>query len=285
MGATSHDDYKIYEYHSIDTAFLNLYKIKILAGRNFVHNDSTNYIIINKTLMKDLQLGSPEEAVGTNLAVDKKSHMIIGVVDDFFSNSLKESFVNIAMVVNPRSYRKASVKLAMKDGNGSLIDGVAQVEKIWKEIYPEYIFEYEFLDDNIGVFYQQERKYAQLFQLFSFIFLLIGCLGLFGLITFVVNRKGKEIAVRKVLGATVSGLLFMFSKEYINLIIISFCLAIPIAYYIVNDWLSNFVHHITLQWWLFATPGLIVLSVAIIVVCFKSMGAANRNPVESLRSE
>jgi len=117
------------------------------------------------------------------------------------------------------------------------------------------------------------------------VFLLIGCLGLYGLITFVVNRKAKEVAIRKVLGATLANVLMMFSKEYVQLIIVSFVLAVPVAYYAVNSWLSNFAHHIELNAWLFAAPGVLVLIIALIVVGAKSAKAANANPVESLRME
>jgi ABC-type antimicrobial peptide transport system permease subunit len=234
--------------------------------------------------MDNLQLGSPEAAVGSSLNVNENKYMVIGVIDDFYSNSLKSSVDNMAMVMDPNMFRKVSIKLALQD-DSSLPDVIERIRKIWTTTYPDYIFDYQFLDENIKAFYEQEQKYAQLFQLFSFIFLLIGCLGLFGLITFVVNRKGKEIAVRKVLGASVSGLLLMFSKEYVKLIMISFVLAIPVTYYVVNNWLSNFSHHIELKWWLFVSPGFIVLLIAILVVCAKSLGAANRNPVDSLKCE
>jgi ABC-type antimicrobial peptide transport system permease subunit len=121
--------------------------------------------------------------------------------------------------------------------------------------------------------------------LFSFIFLLIGCLGLYGLITFVVNRKGKEVAIRKVLGATLNNILVMFSREYIQLIIISFLLAVPVAFYVVSSWLSNFKNQIELEWWLFVLPGVLVLVIALLVVGIKSLKAANANPVDKLKYE
>ena len=283
--ATTHEEVKIYEFQSVDTAFLNLYKIKLLAGRNFQQSDSAHYTIVNRKLMNELQLGGLEDAIGSSLNVDKEKFVVIGVVEDYYSNSLKEGADNIAMIKNDRAYRKMSIKLTGQSGKGSLSDALVEIEKVWKAAYPEFIFEYQFLDENINAFYAQELKYAQLFELFSFTFLLIGCLGLFGLITFVVNRKIKEIAVRKVMGANVPSLLFMFSKEYVKLILISLLLAVPVTYYLANDWLNNFTNHIELQWWLFATPGIAVLVIALLVVCIKSMSAANKNPVEALRCE
>jgi putative ABC transport system permease protein len=166
-----------------------------------------------------------------------------------------------------------------------LSSAVKSIEEIWMATHPEFVFSFQFLDDNINAYYAQEEKYAKVFQLFSLIFLLIGCLGLYGLISFVVNRKGREVAIRKVLGATLANILLMFSVEYIRLIVLSFVLAVPVAYYLVNDWLSNFANHIELQWWFFIMPGLVVLLVALFVVLTRSMGTANANPVEKLKYE
>ena len=116
-------------------------------------------------------------------------------------------------------------------------------------------------------------------------FVLIGCLGLYGLITFIANRKGKEIAVRKTLGASVGNIIAMFSREYVVLIAVSFALAVPIAWYGVNEWLTNFENHVDVQWWLFAVPGVMVLGIALVVVCVKSLNAALANPVDKLRNE
>ena len=124
-----------------------------------------------------------------------------------------------------------------------------------------------------------------MFQLFSIVFLVIGSLGLFGLISFVVNRKGKEVAIRKVLGASIRNIIMLFSREYVYLIIVSFLIAVPLAYYVVNGWLSNFANHIELQWWLFVLPGVFVLMIALSVVSAKSLRVARSNPVDSLKYE
>lgn len=283
--ATSSKEYVIFEYQVIDPHYLDLYQIKLLAGRNISWADSSGNILINKTLARSLRLGSPEEAISKELKMGGDKVTVVGVVDDFFSNSLKESVDNMVFVVRPRASAFVSVKLAIPGGNGSMQDAITQIEKIWTASYPEHIFSYEFLDENIKAFYAQEQKYAQLFQLFSLIFLLIGCLGLYGLITFVVNRKGKEVAIRKVLGASLSNILVMFSKEYVQLIVLSFLLAVPVAFYAVTNWLSNFKNQIELQWWLFALPGILVLVIALLVVGIKSLNAANANPVDKLKYE
>jgi putative ABC transport system permease protein len=242
-------------------------------------------MLVNETLMKNLGYSSPEEILGAELKLggDGPVH-IVGVINDYYGNSLKERVDNIAMDANAGRYRQVSVRLNLA-GDQNMTDVVTALEQTWKSIYPEHAFQFRFLNENIAMFYEQELKYSRLFQVFSTIFVLIGCLGLYGLITFMANRKGKEIAVRKTLGASVGNIIMMFSREYIALILVSFALAVPIAWYGVNEWLMNFENHIDVQWWLFAAPGVIVLVIALAVVCMKSLSAAVANPVDRLRNE
>lgn len=191
---------------------------------------------------------------------------------------------NIVLSVNRLGYGYCSIKLNIT-GGVSMKNALSRIERLWQTVYPEHLFSYHFFDDNILAFYAQEEKYAKLFQIFSVIFLFIGCLGLYGLITFVVNRKAREVAIRKVMGATVSNILLLFSTEYIRLIIVSFVLAVPVTYYLVDNWLSNFSSHIALQWWFFALPGLFVLGIALLVVIAKSIRTAHANPAERLKYE
>jgi putative ABC transport system permease protein len=177
-----------------------------------------------------------------------------------------------------------SVRLALGPDQ-RMTDVLTTLEQTWQAIYPERAFQARFLDDNIAMFYEQELKYSRLFQIFLAMFVVIGCLGLYGLITFMANRKGKEIAVRKTLGATVGNIIVMFSREYVALITVSFALAVPIAWYSIRQWLMNFENHVDVQWWLFAVPGVFVLALALAVVCVKSVNAAMANPVDKLRNE
>lgn len=277
-------DYTVYEYVSIDPSYLDLYNIKLLAGRKLTLADSTKNILLNQNLSKTLNLGTPEQALGKQLKMNGRLVTVVGIVDNYYSNSLKEGFDNIVMVAEPKSFSTVSIKLRAGD-HANLPDAVQAIEQLWKKNFPEYVFSYQFFDENIKAFYAQEHKYAQLFQLFALVFLLIGCLGLYGLITFVVNRKGKEVAIRKVMGANVSQILYMFSREYVYLVVLSFILAVPVAYYVVNNWLSNFAYHIPLSWWHFATPGLVVLCIALLIVSTKSARTANANPVDKLKYE
>ena len=249
-------------------------------------SDSVGNILINKTLVKNLELGTPADAVGKELKMGGGELVtVVGVVDDFYSNSLKEGVDNIVMAIAPRAYITMSIRLTPNDDGGLLVEKIQAIEKIWSSTFPDFVFNYQFFDENIKAFYEQERRYSKLFQIFSVVFLIIGCLGLYGLITFIVNRKSKEVAIRKVLGANVANILSLFSKEYLQLIVLSFVLASPIAYYVVNSWLNNFANRIELQWWLFVLPGFMVLLIALLVVVTKSFKAANAHPVEKLKYE
>lgn len=278
-------DYQNYEYSAIDENFLELYGIRLIAGRNLTTADSGKNILVNETLMKNLGYSNPQDIVGAELKLggDGIVH-VVGVINDYYGNSLKERVDNIALDANPGRYRQVSVRLDLAEGQ-NMTDVVTQLEQTWKSIFPEHSFQFRFMDDNIAMFYEQESKYSRLFQVFSMMFILIGCLGLYGLITFVANRKGKEIAVRKTLGASVAHIILMFSREYVALITVSFALAVPIAWYGVNEWLMNFENHIDVQWWLFVAPGVIVLAIALTVVFMKSFNAAMANPVDQLRNE
>jgi ABC-type antimicrobial peptide transport system permease subunit len=278
-------DYQNYEYSAVDENFLNLYGIRLLAGRNLTGADSSKNILVNETLVKNLGYSSPQDIIGAELKLggDGMVH-VVGVINDYYGNSLKERVDNIALDANSDRYRQVSVKLDLT-ADQNMTNVLTKLEQTWKSIYPEHAFQFRFMDDNIAMFYEQELKYSRLFQVFSLMFVLIGCLGLYGLITFIANRKGKEIAVRKTLGASVRNIVIMFSREYIVLITLSFALAVPIAWYGVNEWLINFENHIKVQWWLFAAPGVIVLAIALAVVCMKSFEAAMANPVDKLRNE
>jgi putative ABC transport system permease protein len=278
-------DYQNYEYNSIDEEFLDLYGIKMIAGRTLTDADTTGQLLINMMLVTKLEFKSAEEAVGAKLKIggDKKV-TVVGVINDYYSNSLKEDPDQVAIEYDPHRYRKLSVKLDLNEDQ-SMTTALSEIEKVWLKHYPDWAFQYVFFDDNIELFYKQESKYSNLFQIFSTIFILIGCLGLYGLITFIANKKGKEIAIRKTLGASIADIIVMFSREYVALIGISFTIAVPVAWYGTSEWLSNFANHIPLEWWLFAAPGLIVLLIALLVVTSKSFNAARANPVEKLKAE
>lgn len=284
--AQTSKDYLGYEHNSIDEKFLDMYGIKLLAGRQLNESDTAGgAILINEMLLNRLQMGSPEEALGQELKMGHGDKVtVVGVVDNYYSNSLKEEVDNMAFVYRPKEYRWLGIQLNLNPDE-SMTDALTEIERVWTQHYPGLVFRYTFLDDNVRAFYEQEFKYSRLFQVFSMIFIGIGCLGLYGLITFIANKKGKEIAIRKTLGASITNIIVMFSREYVMLIGVSFAISVPVVWFPVNDWLNGFTNHITPQWWMFALPGVLVLIIALLVVGTKSFNAARANPVEKLKCE
>jgi ABC-type antimicrobial peptide transport system permease subunit len=159
------------------------------------------------------------------------------------------------------------------------------IDQLWSAAFPEFLFEYEFLDEHIASMYQQEERMYMAFQLFSAIAIFIGCLGVYGLISFVAVQKTKEIGIRKVLGASVGHIVYLFSKEFIGLILISFLIAAPVAYYVMYNWLQNFAYSISIDWRIFVIAIVSSLVIAALTVSYRSVKAALANPVKSLRSE
>jgi putative ABC transport system permease protein len=162
---------------------------------------------------------------------------------------------------------------------------ISQIESVWATTCPETVFDYRFLDENINAYYQQESKMSKLLQIFSAILLIVGCLGLYGLISFVVNRKLKEVAVRKVFGASMLHIMGMISKDYIKLILLAFIIAVPVSSYYMEQWLSTFVYRVQISWWILALPGVIVLMIALLAVSGQLLRAARLNPADTLKYE
>jgi ABC-type antimicrobial peptide transport system permease subunit len=175
--------------------------------------------------------------------------------------------------------------LSLRVNQSRIKDVVAAVRSKWEAVYPEHIFEYQFLDDQIREFYEGEQKMSALLTVFTFMAIFIGCLGLFGLATFMANRKTKEIGVRKALGASVESIVFLFSKEYVKLICVGFVFAAPAAWFLMNRWLENFAYKISIGPFVFLAGLLLTLFAAVITVGYKSFKAAVVNPIKSLRYE
>ena len=159
------------------------------------------------------------------------------------------------------------------------------VKTIWEQTFPNFVYEYRFLDDKIGSFYKQENQLAQLYKIFTAIAIFLSCLGLYGLASFMAVQRIKEVGIRKVLGATTGHIVYLFSKEFVILIAIAFAVATPIAWYFMHQWLQDYVYRINISWWLFAAGGFAAIVIALVTVSFQAVKAALANPVKSLRSE
>jgi ABC-type antimicrobial peptide transport system permease subunit len=159
------------------------------------------------------------------------------------------------------------------------------IQKIWQKTFPDYVYEYKFLDDKIASFYKQESQLSQLYKIFAAIAIFLSCLGLYGLASFMAVQRIKEVGIRKVLGATAGNIVYLFSKEFIILISIAFLIATPLAWYFMNKWLQDYAYRINISWWLFAAGGLAAIIIALVTISFQAIKAAIANPVKSLRTE
>ncbi len=272
-----------------DPGYLKTYQLKLLAGRNLQPSDTIKEFIINETYARILGFSNPEEAVGAFIRVNeetKKDVPVIGIVKDFHLKSVHEPIKPTVITTTKRQLRALHITLAKtKNDTDVWKNALAQIEKEWKEIYPEATLNYQFVDEKIAEFYKTEQNTAQLLRWATGLAILISCLGLFGLATFTVTKRTKEIGIRKVLGASVASILLLLSKDYIKLILISFAIAIPVANYFITEWLNNFAFKIEIRWWLYALPGIMVLLIALLAVSSQSWKAARKNPVDSLRYE
>lgn len=282
---------KIHRVNTVDQGYIELLGIKMLAGRTFTDNkeaERTN-VIINRTGAKDLGF-APEQAVGqevfTEFQGEKIGFRVIGVMDDYHQTTLKEKinatlFRAAGSLLGGDRYKYAIISVNAGDFDQS----VAAIEKTWKHLINDTPFEFSFLDDTIQKQYDDDRKVSRIITSFTVIAMLISCLGLYGLSTYMAERRFKEIGVRKVLGASVNQIVALMSREFIRLVLIAFVVSVPLAWYAMNRWLEGFAYKITIGMPVFAYAGLAALLIALLTVSFESIRAASTNPVESLRNE
>jgi putative ABC transport system permease protein len=265
-----------------DSSYLQLYGIQLIAGRNLQPSDSAIEYLINETYMKQLGFTNPQDVLGK--IVSKKP--IVGVVKDFHSRSLHTAIDPIAIYDWSKEYTCFGMKLYSENNNvAELKPTIDKIESAWKKIYPDQKFEYHFMDDTIRRFYETEQRTGKLAKTATFIAVLISCLGLFGLSSFTVIQRTKEIGIRKVLGATVNNILLLLSKDFLKLVILAFILSAPVAYSVADWWLKDFAYRMEIGAWLFIMAGLASLITAFLTISVRTVGAAKADPVKSLRYE
>ncbi len=269
----------------IDENFVPLYDIRLLAGRNLTAGDTTfQNALVSETVIDIMGISDPEEAIGETIETGFGGpKRIVGVFNDFHSNTLRESMTPLIMINAPDYYYQGSIRFEGDEAQSK--DVLAELERVWSAQFPDFIFDYELYSESLKEDYEEEASMLDLFKLFSGIAIIIGCLGLYGLISFMANQKTKEIGVRKVLGASVGQILKLFSNELLTLITISFLLAVPIGYYLMRGWLQDFEYSINISIWVFVIAVGFTLVVSGITTGFRSLKAATANPVDSLRSE
>jgi len=264
-----------------DTGFFRLYNLHMIAGRIYFPSDTIREFVVNETVVKNLGIRDPDKAIGKMINVNGKNAPIVGVIKDFHVNSLRDPIGPVVMTTIKNSYGLANIQIDMHKAKTVIAD----LQKRWNKDYPDFIFEYGFVDQAIANYYKQENQLSVLFKIFSGISIFISCLGLYGLISFMAVQRKKEIGIRKVLGAPVRDIVVMLSKEFTILIAIAFVIAAPIAWYFMHQWLQQYTFRISIGAWFFILTIASALSIAWLTVGYTAIKAAMTNPGESLRSE
>ena len=264
-----------------DDHYVATFGLQILAGRNLNPSDTIREYIVNETTVKALGLASNQDVIGKNASINGRKGTIVGVMKDFHNRSFHAVIDPLCITTRSENYRLCGVKVNL----ANLEPTLAGLEKNWSAMYPSSIFTYRFLDEEIARFYKLDNMILWLIQAFSIIAIVIGCLGLYGLVSFMAAQKTKEIGVRKVLGASTSGIVWLFGKEFFRLLLIAFGLAAPLAWWVMSHWLNDFVYRIELGAGIFVLAIAITSFIAVLTVGYRSLRAALANPVKSLRSE
>ncbi len=265
-----------------DEDYFKTYGLQLLAGRGFNASDTMRELVVNETLMKKLGITDAEKMIGKTIRIGGGRWLpVTGVVKDFKTNSLREEVKPTTIAELQSNYYTTGIKIRTAD----IARTTAAIQKLWQATYPEYAYEGRFMDESIERFYRQENQLSLLYKIFAGIAIFISCLGLYGLVSYMAVQKTKEVGIRKVLGATTGNIVVMFSKEFTWLIAIAFIIAVPVAWYLMNGWLQNFVYRIHMGWGVFLLAIAASLVIAWITVGYRAVRAALANPVTSLRSE
>ena len=288
-------NYREFRFNAIDSEFIPTYGIKLREGRNFDRANSADVhggMIVNEAFVKYFGMKDP---LHEKLPGRFRNISIVGVTEDFRYASLHTKVQPLAMVMqfdtlfrgseNINFGSSPSPDMSVRLAPGALPEQIALLEKTWKTVAPEEPFNFTFLDDNLQRQYQSEQRLSRVVTLGSLVSILIACLGLFGLATLAVARRTKEIGIRKVLGASVSGIVGLLASGFLKLILVALVVASPLAWYALDGWLQDFDSRITIGWWVFVLAGGLAIGVALLTVSFQSVKAALMNPVKSLRSE
>lgn len=269
---------------SVDYDYAETFELEVVAGRDFDKSFGSDHLtgfMINELAVNELRWETAEEAIGQNIAYGGKKGQIVGVVKDYATGGMQMELEPLVMDVRPGVFSTFGIRLK----NSDLPATLAMIEKTWAEFFPTKAFEYQFFDDRLSEAYQNEAELASLGKLFAGIAIFLSCFGLFGLISLTVQQRAKEIGIRKVLGASVPGIVGLLSKDFLQLIVFALVLATPIAWYLMGQWLEDFAYRIELEWWHFTVAGAAAVLVAFFTMSFQSIRAAMANPVDSLRSE
>lgn len=274
-----------YNFHltGIDEHYLPLMEIDLVAGKNFTENSGNGVreVIVNEEAIRLWSIQNPEEAVGKNIKFWGETWMIKGVMQNYHHESAKSAFFPIIHYYNGGFHSYASIRFS----GGSPKERVAQIEKMFKANFPYTPFSYFFLDSNYDQQFKADERFQRVFSVLTGFAILIACLGLFGLASFMISKRTKEIGIRKVIGASTANILVLLSQDFIKTVLIAMLIGIPATYMIISNWLNSFAFRIEISWWLFVVPALLVLILVMLSLSVKTVKTALSNPVDSLRDE
>jgi len=275
------------EIKNADPLYFEIYQLKLVAGRYAIDGDSVDReFVVNEAFSKFLGFKNPADAVGKIIERGDRKVAIAGVLKDFHLKSVHSPIV--PLVYSNISQYQRTIHLLLKPNSpegGTWKAALQKIEQSWKQVYPEFDYKYEFFDEDIASFYKSEQNMSSLMKWATGLAILISCLGMLGLVIYTTNQRVKEIGVRKVLGASVTQIVSLLSKEFVLLVILAFVIASPLAWWAIRDWLNDFTYRTDISWWIFAISGLLMIAGALVTLSFQTIRSAMTSPVESLRSE
>jgi putative ABC transport system permease protein len=269
---------------SVDVDFLSAYGIELVSGRSFSDEyvtDEREAFIVNESAVREFKWETPEKAIGKTINREGKIGKVIGVVKDFHFTDLTTPVSAAVLSIDRNQFSNLSIRFE----NANVQQVISRIEKEWNQIFPEKAFEFVFLDEQLNQQYATFQNFGSIIQSFSVIAILISCLGVYGLVLYTVQRKVKEIGVRKVLGASVRSILLLIYSDFTVLIAIGFVIAVPLTYWLINQWFTNFIYHTTIDVGTFVISLLLLVLIVSLTISYQAIRAASANPVKSLRSE
>ncbi|MDQ3277713.1 MAG: FtsX-like permease family protein, partial [Bacteroidota bacterium] len=274
-----------YRIFGIDYDFVDAFGLRVIKGRNFSREFGADSaaVLFNEAAVKQLGFDKPEDALNKRIDFWGETFTIVGVVSNHHQESLRENFDTYIYRLIPESDNYYSFKIQADAGLTSGI--IASIEQKWNQFFPGNPFDYFFLDDHFAAQYKADEQFGRTFALFAILAIIVACLGLYGLASFVTTQRTKEIGIRKISGASIPSLLLLLTKDFLKPIFLSFAIAIPITYYLLQQWLQNYAFKTSITPWLFVLPALLILIVAVVTVSMQTFKTASANPVKNLRTE
>jgi putative ABC transport system permease protein len=269
-------------YMGVDADYLETYGMELVAGRSFEKGtkDSTASVLVNESAVHMLGWSAPQDAIGKRFGKGDQARSVIGVVKDFHFESLHKQIEPLLI-----GHVEGGSSMSLKIERSHLKDGLAHLKNVWAKQAGDVPLQYSFVDESLKNQYGREQKMESVFYMFAALSFLIACMGLFGLSTFMVQQRVKEIGIRKVLGAPISGIVMLLTTDFSKLVLFATVLAIPIGWYTMQEWLQTFAYHAIIGWWIYVTAIAIPPGIALLTVSTQSIKAAMINPATTLRTE